>query len=54
LGKLACVAQDGIKLDEFTAIDRTNLLDLFVNNEDILLRIHALLFNPVASQGQAS
>lgn len=42
--KLANLAKDRVKFSEFTAQDRHNLLDLFVNNEKTLLRIYENLF----------
>ena len=42
--KLANLAKDRVKFSEFTAQDRNNLLDLFVNNEKTLLRIYENLF----------
>lgn len=42
--KLANLAKERVKLTEFTAHDKNNLLDLFVNNERTLLRIYEILF----------
>lgn len=42
--KLADLAQNRVKLEEFTASDRIHILDLFVNNEKTLLRVHEVLF----------
>lgn len=42
--KLANLAKERVKLSEFTAHDRNNLLDLFVNNERTLLKIYEILF----------
>lgn len=42
--KLANLAKDRVKISEFTSQDRNHLLDLFVNNEKILLRIYEILF----------
>ena len=42
--KLADMAKGRVKIDEFTAIDRNLLLDLFVNNEKVLMMIHDALF----------
>lgn len=42
--KLANLAKDRVKFSEFTSNDRNNLLDLFVNNENTLLRIYEVLF----------
>ena len=44
LGKLAEMAKGRVKFEEFTQIDRNNLLDLFVNNERTLLKIYEILF----------
>jgi len=44
LNKLADLAKNRVKYDEFTQIDRTNLLDLFVNNERTLLKVYEVLF----------
>lgn len=45
LEKLAEMAKDRIKIEEFTLSDRINLLDLFVNNQKVLTEIHDILFN---------
>lgn len=45
LGKLAEMAKGRVKFEEFTQIDRNNLLDLFVNNERTLLKIYEILFS---------
>ncbi len=45
LGKLAEMAKGRVKFEEFTQVDRNNLLDLFVNNERTLLKIYELLFS---------
>ena len=42
--KLANLAKDRVKFSEFTVQDRNNLLDLFVNNEQTLLKIYEILF----------
>ena len=44
LNKLAEMAKGRVKFDEFTQVDRNNLLDLFVNNERTLLKIYEVLF----------
>lgn len=44
LSKLAEMAKGRVKFDEFTQIDRNNLLDLFVNNERTLLKVYEILF----------
>lgn len=49
LVKLADLAQNRVKLEEFTAMDRINILDLFVNNEKTLLRVHEVLFPGTSS-----
>ena len=45
LTKLAELAKGRVKFDEFTQVDRNNLLDLFVNNERTLLKIYEILFS---------
>ena len=45
LSKLAELAKGRVKYDEFTQVDRNNLLDLFVNNERTLLKIYEILFS---------
>lgn len=47
--KLAQLAKNRVKINEFTSKDRANLLDLFVNNERTLLRIYEILFPHRAS-----
>ena len=42
--KLANLAKDRVKYSEFTTQDRNNLLDLFVNNEQTLLKVYEILF----------
>lgn len=42
--RLAQLAKNRIKLSDFTARDKCNLLDLFVNNEKTLLKIYEALF----------
>ena len=49
LTRLAEHARGRVKYDEFTSVDRTNLLDLFVNNERTLLKIYELLFSAPVS-----
>jgi hypothetical protein len=49
--KLAQLAKNRVKISEFTAKDRNNLLDLFVNNERTLLKIYEILFPHRASPG---
>jgi len=46
LMKLASFAKNRIKFDDFTAKDKFNLLDLFVNNEKTLVKIYEALFPP--------
>ena len=46
LMKLASFAKNRIKFHDFTAKDKFNLLDLFVNNEKTLVRIYEALFPP--------
>ena len=45
LAKLADLAKGRIKFEEFTGNDRNNLLDLFVNNERVLLAVHEIIFS---------
>ena len=47
--KLAQLAKNRVKINEFTSMDRNNLLDLFVNNERTLLKIYEILFPHRAS-----
>lgn len=44
LTKLAEVAKNRVKFEEFSQQDRSNILDLFVNNEQTLLKIYEILF----------
>ncbi len=44
LVKLADIVQSRVKVSEFTAKDKTNMLDLFVNNERTLFKIYEALF----------
>jgi hypothetical protein len=46
LMKLASLAKNRIKFEDFTAKDKFNLLDLFVNNEKTLIKIYEALFPP--------
>ena len=41
---LADLAKDRVKYTEFNSVDRNNLLDLFVNNENTLIKIYDILF----------
>ena len=52
LNKLAEMAKGRVKFDEFTQVDRNNLLDLFVNNERTLLKIYEVLFAKPSFQQQ--
>jgi hypothetical protein len=42
--KLAALAKNKIKYSDFTAKDRYNILDLFVNNEKTLIKVYEALF----------
>eukprot|EP00347_Sterkiella_histriomuscorum_P006958 403350786 len=42
--KLASLAKNKIKISDFNAKDRFNILDLFVNNEKTLIKIYEALF----------
>ena len=42
--KLASLAKSKVRIADFTAKDRFNLLDLFVNNEKTLIKIYEALF----------
>ena len=42
--KLANLTKDKIKMSDFTQRDWYNLLDLFVNNENTLLKMYEVLF----------
>ena len=42
--KLASLAKKRVKISDFTGRDKSNLLDLFVNNEKTLLKIYEILF----------
>lgn len=44
LVKLADMAKGRVKHEEFTQKDRNTVLDLFVNNEKVLMKIHEALF----------
>jgi hypothetical protein len=44
LNKLADLAKGRVKFDEFTQQDSVRLLDLFVNNEQTLLKMYEFLF----------
>ena len=49
------MAKNRVKVQDFTSKDKTNLLELFVNNEKTLLKIYEILFphraGPNAGQG---
>lgn len=47
--KLANLAKKRIKYDDFTSTDKFNIIDLFVNNEQTLLKIYESLFPHRAS-----
>lgn len=49
--KLAQLAKNRVKIADFTARDKSHLLDLFVNNEKTLLNIYEALFPHRAIQG---
>jgi ribosome biogenesis SPOUT family RNA methylase Rps3 len=42
--KIADLVKGRVKLEEFTYVDRTIVLDLFVNSEEVLMKIHESLF----------
>jgi DNA-binding TFAR19-related protein (PDSD5 family) len=42
--RLAQLAKNRVKITDFTNRDKSNLLDLFVNNEKTLLKIYEALF----------
>ena len=53
LAKLADLAKNRVKFEEFTSADRSHLLDLFVNNEQTLLKVYEILFpQPSFKQSQ--
>ena len=52
--KLANLAKDRVKFSEFTTQDRNNLLDLFVNNEQTLLKVYEILFPKKQAHGNNS
>ena len=49
LAKLADLAKGRVKLEEFTSNDRNHLLDLFVNNQRVLLVVHDIIFDDYTS-----
>jgi hypothetical protein len=44
--KLTAFGRMKIKFEEFTQVDKSNLVDLFVNNEKVLKSICGILFGP--------
>jgi len=44
LMKLASLTKNRIKISDFTIKDKTFLIDLFVNNENVLLKMYEFLF----------
>jgi len=56
--KLAELAKNRVKIQDFTNKDKNHLLELFVNNEKTLLKIYEILFphraGPNAGQGVSS
>lgn len=42
--KLANLAKNRIKINDFTSADRFNIIDLFVNNEKTLVKMYEALF----------
>ena len=44
LDKLADLAKERVKVEEFTTNDRLNLLEMFINNEKTLQSMHEILF----------
>ena len=52
--KLAQLAKNRVKISDFTARDKSHLLDLFVNNEKTLLNIYEALFPHRAITGASS
>jgi len=38
------MSKNKIKFEDFTVIDKVNMLDLFVNNEKVLMSIYDCLF----------
>lgn len=49
--KLAELAKSRVKVSDFTGKDKTNMLELFVNNEKTLLRMYEILFPHRAGPG---
>ena len=52
LAKLVELAKDKIKLSDFTQLDKSNLLEIFVSNEQILLKMCDLIFPGLQQQKQ--
>lgn len=56
--KLAQLAKGRVKISDFNARDKFNILDLFVNNEKTLIKIYEVLFphrkNPDLKSGYSS
>lgn len=44
ISKLADLAKGRVKFEEFTSSDRNHLIELFVNNEQVLLSAYASIF----------
>ena len=44
LMKLASLTKNRIKLSEFTTRDKNFLIELFVNNEPVLMKMYEILF----------
>lgn len=42
--RLAQLAKNRVRLEDFTSKDKYHLLDLFVNNEKTLLKVYEALF----------
>ena len=42
--KLTSLGKNKIKMVDFTTVDKQNLLDLFVNNQKVLITIYEILF----------
>ena len=43
------MAEDKVKISDFTSNDKANLLEIFVNNETIWLQIHDLIFPKISA-----
>ena len=44
LSKLALLAKKKVKIADFTNADKTNIIDLLVNDERCLMKIYEVLF----------